>query len=101
MCLSTVLGCMYVRPCTRVRCTCVCVVCCTPQLLRACEEGYAVVEENPADPASEALERLVTDLLTKLGLPQTRDEEEEEEEEGYVGSCLPKSPGEDSGGCSS
>lgn len=49
------------------------------QLLRACEEGFAVVEENPSDPASEAFEHLVTDLLTNLGLPQTRDEDEEDE----------------------
>ncbi|PHJ24858.1 cytosolic fe-s cluster assembling factor nbp35 [Cystoisospora suis] len=50
-----------------------------PSLLRACEEGFAVVEENPTDAASEALERLMTDLLTNLGLPQTRDEDEDDE----------------------
>ncbi|PFH36107.1 putative cytosolic fe-s cluster assembling factor nbp35 [Besnoitia besnoiti] len=47
-----------------------------PSLLRACEAGVAAVEEFPTEPASEALEKLVSDLLTLLDLPLHRDEED-------------------------
>ncbi|CBZ52157.1 hypothetical protein NCLIV_019460 [Neospora caninum Liverpool] len=46
-----------------------------PSLLRACESGVAVVEEFPDAPASAALEKMVTDLLTLLDLPLRRDED--------------------------